>query len=330
MLWREGPGPAASVDQRVVLAVAQSAVATAQQKPASSRAAATAMIVRRLWRCSIRCPDVVQAPLRLPGQRDDLGLAVALAAREAAGDARCAAVVPGGLDQQPAGVLAAGLGDRAAPAALAGGVLGGDDAEIAHHLRGVAEAVKVADLRAQPGRGQRVDPAQAHQPPGGLRPRRARATRARSRPRAARGGSSTRRPRRDSPPTPAGTPAARADTPASHPRCAWVQLACGPSKRTSWRSSSLARRWRARIRSPRRSSRARTRSRSASSSTLGTATAMQLPRRQQPDQPLGVTTIGLDPISRSARDQPRRAHHAIDAGRAASLRASTNPVGPAS
>ena len=31
--------------------------------------------------------------------------------------------------------------------------------------------MKVADLGAQPGGGQRVDPPQAHQPPGGLRPR---------------------------------------------------------------------------------------------------------------------------------------------------------------
>ena len=59
-------------------------------------------------------PDVMQAPLRLPGERDDLGLAVALAAREAARDPGRPAVVPGGLDQQPAGVLAAGLGDRPA------------------------------------------------------------------------------------------------------------------------------------------------------------------------------------------------------------------------
>ena len=62
-------------------------------------------------------PDVVQPPLRLPGQRDDLGLAVGLAAREAARDPGRPAVVPGRLDEQPAGVLAAGLGDRALPAA---------------------------------------------------------------------------------------------------------------------------------------------------------------------------------------------------------------------
>ena len=64
---------------------------------------------------------------------------------------------------------------------------------------------------------------------------------ARSRPRAARGGSSARRPRRDSPPSAAlrcrlreahaGQPAA--DAPGS-------SCACGPSKRTSWRNSSLA------------------------------------------------------------------------------------------
>jgi hypothetical protein len=42
------------LDQRV-LWLGQSAVATAQQNPASSRAAATAMMVRRLLRCSIRC-----------------------------------------------------------------------------------------------------------------------------------------------------------------------------------------------------------------------------------------------------------------------------------
>ena len=62
--------------------------------------------------------------------------------------------MPGGLDEQPAGVLAAGLGDRSAAAALPGGMLRRHDAEIAHHLRRVPEAVKVADLGAQPGRGQ--------------------------------------------------------------------------------------------------------------------------------------------------------------------------------
>ena len=35
----------------------------------------------------------------------------------------------------------------------------------------MSEPAEVADLRAEPGGGQRVDPAQAHQPPGALRPR---------------------------------------------------------------------------------------------------------------------------------------------------------------
>jgi hypothetical protein len=73
--------------------------------PSGLRAAATAMIVRRLWRCLHPCPDVVQAALGLPGERDDLGLAVALAASEAARDPWRAAIVPGRLDEQPAGVL---------------------------------------------------------------------------------------------------------------------------------------------------------------------------------------------------------------------------------
>ena len=40
--------------------------------------------------------------------------------------------------------------------------------------------------------------------------------------------------------------------------------------------------------------------------------AMQLAGHQQPDQPLGITTIGFHPIRCAARDQPRRAHRAVD------------------
>ena len=120
----------------------------------------------------------------------------------------------------------------------------------------------------------------------------------RSRPRAARGGSSARRPRRDSPPTLAATPAARGGRRPATADALGSSCACGPSKRTSWRNSSLASRWRARIRSPRRSSRARTRSRSASASTRRDRHAVQLAGRQQPHQPLGVAAIGLDAIAR--------------------------------
>ena len=56
---------------------------------------------------------------------------------------------------------------------------------------------------------------------------------------------------------------------------------------------------------------------------------MKLTGHQQPDQPLGIAAIGLHAIGRPTRDQPRRAHHALDPRR---LKASpsTNPVGPAS
>ena len=44
-------------------------------------------------------------------------------------------VVPGGLDQEPAGVGVPGLGDRALPAGLTGGVLGGDEPEVGADAR---------------------------------------------------------------------------------------------------------------------------------------------------------------------------------------------------
>ena len=80
------------------------------------------------------------------------GLAL-LAALELAADARRVAVVPGGLDEQPPGVARARPGDRAEPAVVARGVLGGDQAEIARKLPGLGEAGEVADLRAQADRG---------------------------------------------------------------------------------------------------------------------------------------------------------------------------------
>lgn len=52
----------------------------------------------------------------------------------------------GGLDEQPAGVNGAGLGDRALAAPLAGGVLGGHDPEEPRQPLGPVKALKVADL----------------------------------------------------------------------------------------------------------------------------------------------------------------------------------------
>src|SRR5437764_508081 len=71
--------------------------------------------------------------------------------------------MPSRLDQQPASMPRAGLGDVPLPAALAGGVLGWHEPEIAREQPGMLEPRKVADL-AQPDRGQRVDPAQAAKP----------------------------------------------------------------------------------------------------------------------------------------------------------------------
>ena len=88
-----------------------------------------------------------------------------------------------------------------------------------------------------------------------------------------------------------------------------------PRRRSSWRSSSLLSRWRARIRSPRTSSRARTRSRSASSSLVGTLTGCSAVDHQQPHHPLGVAPVGLDLVLRRALDLPRRRDHAPNPGR---------------
>ena len=66
---------------------------------------------------------------------------------------RCAAVVPGGLDEQSAGVPGPGLGDRSLPAFLAAGVLRRGQAEVTHQLSGFREPLELADLGAQPDRG---------------------------------------------------------------------------------------------------------------------------------------------------------------------------------
>src|SRR3954454_847063 len=84
---------------------------------------------------------------------------------------RRVAVRPGRLDQQAARVRAAGLGDRALAAAIAAGVLGGDQADPAHQLRRFLEAAEVADFGDQPGRGELLDAAKTAQPSGGVGPR---------------------------------------------------------------------------------------------------------------------------------------------------------------
>src|SRR5664280_89753 len=71
-------------------------------------------------------------------------------------------VVPSSLDQQPAGVGVAGLGDRALGTGLTRGGLGRYQAHIGPDT-GAGQSVPVADLDGQPERGQRGDPAQTAQ-----------------------------------------------------------------------------------------------------------------------------------------------------------------------
>src|ERR687898_1706355 len=68
-------------------------------------------------------PAAVEALLGGPGDRQHVGGLSGLAALERLPLGRCAAVVPGGLDEQPAPVPGARLGDLALPAGLAGAVL---------------------------------------------------------------------------------------------------------------------------------------------------------------------------------------------------------------
>ena len=272
-----GPPPTQPTGCDVLARLVHSIWVIAQQNPASSRAAATAMIVRRLARASRRCPGAVQSLLGAPGDRDRLGGLAVLAVGERLADAWARAVVPGGLDQQPAGVPGAGLGDRPEPALLPGRVLAWDQPDVAHQLLGAGEPLEVADLGAQPDRGQRVDAAQAPQPADLHAPTASRAASRRSRARARRGGARARRSRRcaSSSVACAAGQSERRSSPAT--RGGARVHACPSSNRIPWRSSSFESRCRQRIRSIRTASRARTRSRSASSSAPGTRTACSLP-----------------------------------------------------
>ena len=88
---------------------------------------------------------VVQADLGVPGARRT--------GSRAAGSGRrgAVAVVPGGLDQQPAGVAVAGLGDVAAVLLIAGGVLARRDPQPGRQFARVREAARSRrSLRSAP------------------------------------------------------------------------------------------------------------------------------------------------------------------------------------
>src|SRR5215216_7555560 len=118
-----------------------------------------------------RAVAVVEADLRLPGTRRDGGGDVGRERPGAGGEPGRVLVVPGGLDEQPAGVAVAAPGDVAAVLLVARGVLAGGEAEVAHQLARVREAAEVADLGEQPERRERADAAEAAQPARRIAPR---------------------------------------------------------------------------------------------------------------------------------------------------------------
>ena len=272
----------------------QSAWASAQQKPASSRATATATIVRRLPRCVVEAaPEAVQAPLRLPGDRAALGGLAVLAALErlaprpgSCGSARRPRPAAGGRAWSR-------LGDRALAAGLAARVLGGHEPEVAHQLPARCEAGEVADLGAQPDRGERVDPAQAAQPGDGLRPTASRARARRScassvvaadaRARRSRRGSQQRHLR-----------AALAEIDARQPRAVrCVHVAAVSSKRTLVAQQQLATAGGGRASDRRARPRARGRGRAAPPPRrVGTLTGCSPSIINKPQHPLGVAPVG--------------------------------------
>jgi hypothetical protein len=71
------------------------------------------------------------------GDRDHGGGLLCLAGLVPGAQPRRAAVVLGGLGQEPAGVLGAGLGDRALATGLPRALLRGDQADVADQLLGV-------------------------------------------------------------------------------------------------------------------------------------------------------------------------------------------------
>src|SRR4029079_15962907 len=113
---------------------------------------------------------MVQADLGAEGALGYVGRDVRLDGGDALADAGRVLVVPGGLDQQPAGVPRAGLGDVSTVALVTGGVLAGGQAEKAHQLARGGEAPEVAERGQQRERGQGRDAAEAAQPADRIAP----------------------------------------------------------------------------------------------------------------------------------------------------------------
>ena len=174
------------------------------------------------------------------------------------------------------------------------------------------EPLEVADLGAQPDRGQRVHAAQAPQPAdllGSTASSGSSATISRSRLLAAMTERLDRALRVEQRRL-CRRPSQRPWSTATH----GVARSTPSRHRTGspWRSNSFESRCRARIRSSRTASRARTRSRNASSSGPGHPDRVQLPGQKQPGEHAPRHARSVFTLSpRRARDLRRRRHHTL-------------------
>ena len=101
--------------------------------------------------------------LGAPGGLQDVVALACLAPRERGSPARRARVVVRRLDEQPAGMRGAGLGDRPLRGTLARLVQRGREPEPGGQLRGALEAPPVVHLEVQGEGRERVDAAEAAQ-----------------------------------------------------------------------------------------------------------------------------------------------------------------------
>ena len=112
---------------------------------------------------------VVQPLLRPPGMTDDDRGLTTTPLGEGAADAGTMAVVPGGLDEDPARMRVAGLRDRPAPFRPPDEYSLGTSAQVGHELAGTLEALEVHDLRQQDHGREGIDAAEAAEPADGSR-----------------------------------------------------------------------------------------------------------------------------------------------------------------
>ena len=136
------------------------------QWPRRSRSTSRATATQTLLGCTPRedsRESRAQAQLSLPGVvAHRLGQRLASLAQLAAQPSR-EAVVPGRLGEQSPGVRIARLGDRASVNAVAAGMLGRNESEVAHQLSCAGKAADVADLADQADGADRIDAAQGAQ-----------------------------------------------------------------------------------------------------------------------------------------------------------------------